>query len=69
MWNVNLKPYIVYALMARQIDGEKKCNFRSFQKFSLVDVNQDPSGFELLIHGSQALYFNPWAMTLYNHID
>lgn len=57
--------------MARQIDGEKNAILvkKSFQKFSLVDVNQDPSGFELLIHGSQALYFNPWAMTIYNHID
>lgn len=55
--------------MARQIDGEKNAILvkKSFQKFSLVDVN--PSGFELLIHGSQALYFNPWAMTIYNHID
>lgn len=57
--------------MARQIDGEKNAILvkKSFQKFSLVDVNQGPSGFELLIHGSQALYFNPWAMTIYNHID
>lgn len=47
--------------MARQIDGGKNAILvkKSFQKFSLVDVNQDPSGFEPLIHGSQALYFNP----------
>lgn len=51
---------LVYALMARQIDGKKNAilDKKSFQKFSLIDVNQDPSGFELLIHGSQALYFN-----------
>lgn len=57
--------------MARQIDGGKNAilDKKSFQKFSLVDVNQGPSGIELLIHGSQALYFNPWAMTIYNHID
>lgn len=54
-----------------KLTGEKNAilDKKSFKKFSLVDVNQDPSGFELLIHGSQALYFNPWAMTIYNHID